>query len=255
MKVKISLVLLTAFSSNALAENSIIGGTVVNSQDWISRTVVALVSKSAAGEALCTVSLVAPDLGITAAHCVTSEDGSPIQALALIFSGNLKSATPDLVRSIDQAMVPADWSPRGTKDKDTGDVAVVHFAGGLPSGYQYSDLLPFDQVLTVGEKVELAGYGISNALGDSGAGVLRKTNVVVSNPAYSPTEVEFDQTHGGGACHGDSGGPAYLMINNHPYLFGITSRGSGNCDQDVVYSQISKYSDWFKIASDKVRGK
>ncbi len=241
------------FGSQALAHEGIVGGTQVSSSDWISKTVVALVSQSAAGQALCTVSLVAPDLGVTAAHCVTSEDGSPIQALALVFSPNLSSASRDLIRSIDRALVPADWNPRGTRNQNTGDVAVVHFSGGLPAGYQISDLMPFDQALSVGQSVEIAGYGISNALANSGAGVLRKTSVTVSNPEYSPTEVAFDQTHGGGACHGDSGGPAYLIINQHPYLFGITSRGGGNCDQDVVYSEISKYASWFKEAASQLR--
>ena len=105
----------------------------------------------------------------------------------------------------------------------------------------------------MGEKIELAGYGISDASDNIGAGILRKTSVIVLNPKFSSTEIELDQSHGGGACHGDSGGPAYLMIKKHPYLFGITSRGEGQCDREVIYTKIAAYQKWFTQAVRRLR--
>jgi len=254
MKTKLlSLVLLftsTAWATNNSAE--IIKGTKVTNQDWIAHTVVALVSSNAQGEALCTASLVAVDLAVTAAHCVTNETNTP-STLTLVFSTDLHKANSSLIRNIDRVEIPSEWNPVHSPQKNTSDIAVIHFSGGLPSGYAPSDLLPFDRSLSTGESVVLAGYGISNARADSGAGLLRKTQVSVLNPNYSPTEVEFDQTQGGGACHGDSGGPAYLLINGHPYLFGITSRGGGNCDQDVIYTKISAYQEWLTRAVKIIR--
>ena len=255
MKLYSILSVVFLFSQSARAapmETMIIHGTTVSSQDWISHTVVALISKNHAGEALCTASLVAPDLAITAAHCVTSEDLSP-SLLQLVFAKDIHSARADQIRVIDRVEIPAEWNPAHSPEKDTSDVALIHIVGELPTGYSPSDLLPFDHEFASGEKAILAGYGISNASANSGAGVLRKTEVNVLNPNYSEAEIEFDQSKGGGACHGDSGGPAYLMINQHPYLFGITSRGAGNCDIDVIYTKISAYQDWFTEAVTRIR--
>ena len=253
MKPLFLVSLLPLLNLSAHATPFIVGGKTVSSNDFIAHSVVALVSKSASGEALCTASLVNTDLAITAAHCVTDASGNRINELALVFARTLKGINPDKVRRVDQALVPADWNPAGSSDYNTGDVALIHFSGGLPEGYSPSDLLPFDQEFQKGDSVMLAGYGITNAVSEAGAGILRKREVKVLNPNYSDTEIEFDQSEGGGACHGDSGGPAYFIINGHPYLFGITSRGAGNCDIEVVYSKISAYSKWFKDAVAKIR--
>ena len=153
------------------------------------------------------------------------------------------------MRRVDRFAVPNQWSDRSNAERNTYDVALLRIQDAIPAGYEPSDLLAFDQKLELGQEVTIAGYGISNPDSDSGAGTLRKVRVTIKNPDYSKTEVQLDQSQGGGACHGDSGGPAYILIGNHPYLFGITSRGTGNCDQDVIYTKISSYADWFSRAS------
>jgi secreted trypsin-like serine protease len=251
--MKLMFAMFCFVSSQAFASvQPIIGGTQVTASDFISKTVVALVSTSSEGQALCTASLVAPDLAITAAHCVRDQNNAPKAMLTLIFGLDIR-ASSRVLRQVDRAEIPKEWNPTSTSNSDTSDVALIHFSGGMPAGFVPSDLMPFDQALNPGQAVILAGYGITDAQANDGEGVLHKTSVTVINENFSPTEVELDQTHGGGACHGDSGGPAYLIIGGHPYLFGITSRGGGECDQDVIYSKISAYSDWFASAVAAIR--
>ena len=244
---------LVQFLGVAHASVTIIGGKKVSAKEAIAHTVVALVSSSSKGQALCTASLVGQNLAITAAHCIVDQAHSQKSLYTLIFSTDLRHALPTEMREIDQVRIPAEWKPRKTLTKDTSDVALVHFVGSMPDGYQFSKLLPFDHDFIHGDTVEIAGFGISNAIKDNGEGVLRKTQVHVLDPHYSNSEVSFDQTEGGGACHGDSGGPAYVIIKKTPYLFGITSRGGGNCDQDVIYTKISAYQDWFTRAVASLR--
>jgi len=238
-------------SCQAFASGPIIGGSKVSSSDFISHSVVALVSTSEDGQALCTASLVASDLAVTAAHCVKDQNRAPRAQIDLLFGLDIHS--PVGVRSVDRAEVPSQWNPSSDSGSDTSDVALIHFNGGLPAGYVPSELMPFNQELVKGQSVVLAGFGITNAVENDGEGTLRKTTVTVLNENYSPSEIELDQSHGGGACHGDSGGPAYLMMNQHPYLFGITSRGGGECDEDVIYTKLSAYADWFKTAVAAIR--
>ena len=259
MKYKTTLFILSlALRSQAIAAPTIIVGQGVNPGDWIARSVVALVATNSRSQALCTASIVAEDLAITAGHCI-SDLGSSIGKDAvkpnftLFFGAEIRHLDAAHIREVDAVEIPKDWKPSSHKKQNTSDVALVHFSGGLPDGYQAADLMPFDRILTKGEDIELAGYGISNATADTGAGVLRKVLVNMKDPDFSSTEVELDQSHGGGACHGDSGGPAFLMIKGYPYLFGITSRGSGACDETVIYTRISAFSEWFAEASANLR--
>ena len=235
------------------AASPIVQGTKVTAGNRVSKTVVALIGSSAQGQSLCTASLVAQDLAVTAAHCVTEENSAQAIPLTIIFATDIHAATANQIRKVDGVRFPVEWNPAAQGAKNTADVAVLHFSGGLPVPYEASDLLPFDQVLKKGEVVEIAGYGISNATTDQGEGILRHTNITLIEPAYSATEVRLDQSHGGGACHGDSGGPAYLVISGQPYLFGITSRGSGACDIDVIYTRLEPYRAWFEKASASLR--
>jgi hypothetical protein len=126
--------------------------------------------------------------------------------------------------------------------KDIGDVAIVKFSGGLPAGYKPAKLMRNKSDLVNGMDVVLAGYGISDGIAKSGAGVLRKTQLKLSDANYSNTEVRFDQRSGTGACHGDSGGPAFAKVRGETLVFGVTSRGSEDkddtCGVFAIYTSI-----------------
>jgi hypothetical protein len=255
MKMKKVVFVLSLFSMHsAFAAMPIIGGQPVAASDFISKSVVAFVSTSSQGQALCTASLVAEDLAITAAHCVKDSSPAPQAEFVLIFGNNIKTAGV-VTRMVDKVEIPSTWKPNAQPALNTSDVALLHFAGGLPSGYVVSDILPFDQMPKNGDEVTLAGYGITNGATNFGAGLLRKVQVKVLNANFSATEIEFDESEGGGACNGDSGGPAYVMVNNHPFLFALTSRGGSECNQDVIYTKISAYADWFTTASKAIEAK
>ncbi len=249
---KVVFVLSLFSMHSSFAASPIIGGHAVLATDFISKSVVAFVSTSSQGQALCTASLVAPDLAITAAHCVKDSSPAPQAQFVLVFGNDIHKAGVE-TRTVDKVEIPSQWKPNAQPEFDTSDVALLHFAGGLPAGYVISDLLPFDQTPKNGDEVTLAGYGITDGSTNFGAGLLRKVQVKVLNANFSATEIEFDESDGGGACNGDSGGPAYVMIDNHPYLFGLTSRGGSECDQDVIYSKISAYAQWFTDAVKAIR--
>lgn len=60
------------------------------------------------------------------------------------------------------------------------------------------------------------------------------------------SELLFDQRHGQAACHGDSGGPAYLKVGEDYYLFEVLSRATQGCNSYVVVSEMPalKLTDW-----------
>jgi hypothetical protein len=132
---------------------------------------------------------------------------------------------------------------------DQGDIALVKFKGGLPDDYSPVPMLGSDRGLKKGRTVTLAGYGISNTAQKSGAGILRKTRVRISEPRSGKSEMILDQSHGHGACHGDSGGPAFVRQGGREVLAGVTNRSYPNsapddCAHKVVYTKVSSYAPW-----------
>lgn len=213
----------------------IVGGTLVNEdRDGFAKTVVALYDVSSG--ALCTGSIISQNMVLTAAHCIPSNANN----LFLIFGADVRSSARQ-IRRANAAVVHPLWSSRHNEIKNTGDIAMVRFDGGLPAGFHAAQVLSDARVLTVGKPVLLAGYGITNASTQAGAGVLRKVAVTIEDPQFSVTEVSLKQ-NSRGACHGDSGGPAYVVVNGQPLLFGVTSRGNNDpfdsCLVGSVYTSI-----------------
>ena len=109
-----------------------------------------------------------------------------------------------------------------------------------------------------GSSVTLAGFGVSDYKKDSqtgkfsgeGSGLLRQIdNIGVISLSASGQEMTFDQSKGSGACHGDSGGPAYFLeqATQKSLLVGVTSRGtdpSGLCNGQVIYTSVAGYTSW-----------
>ncbi len=62
------------------------------------------------------------------------------------------------------------------------------------------------------------------------------------------SEASLDQRRGTGACHGDSGGPAYLALEGGYALWGVTSRGlndpNDDCSQFAIYTKAMPYANW-----------
>ena len=99
-----------------------------------------------------------------------------------------------------------------------------------------------------GKEVLIAGYGRTDGVNKKGAGVLRKTFATIAETHYGETEVLFDQQNGKGACHGDSGGPAFLSTPKGFIQWGVTSREhldpEKDCTHFTIYTKIEPYLDW-----------
>ena len=167
---------------------------------------------------------------------------------------------------------------------NNGDIAVLKFAGGLPAGFVTATFAPSLDAVKAGDRVILAGYGITGnkpVLGTNGqpmkgpdgdiiyqpidkesSGVLRFTVTKIAGglaldktqqkieigPNTKTTEIAVDQTERG-ACQGDSGGPAYAYVNGQKFLWGVTSRGDGSCRTFGIYTNALVYGAWIKKVS------
>jgi secreted trypsin-like serine protease len=236
--------------SHSAHYKKIIGGTKVDASEDMSNTIVGLYDTKM--KAICTGSIISESVILTAAHCVDSG----AESLKIIFSNDL-AAKNIIWKSVQHTQVSDYWKTRQFLDQDTGDIALLSFTGGLPPGYHPVKLLPHQNTLKIGDEVTLAGYGISNGVTGEGTFDLKKTTVQISETNFGKTEVLLDQRNGKGACHGDSGGPAYASVDGQLYLFGITSRGNddpnNDCSHFAVYTNVLTYSNWLENTKSKIQ--
>jgi secreted trypsin-like serine protease len=193
---------------------------------------------------LCTASLIADGVAITAAHCVAGDTSH----LHISFGTSAKGHE---ARNIDETATTPDWGSNSEQDTNTGDIALLRFSGGIPKNYAPVRLLASRHKFKDGDTVQLAGFGVTNGQRQSGAGTLHSVDVTIADANFSETEVLLDQTQGKGACHGDSGGPAFVRSKSGVlYLWGITSRGSSDpsdtCSGQSIYTKVSAFSKWIK---------
>ncbi|MBS1984937.1 MAG: serine protease [Bdellovibrionales bacterium] len=235
---------------------AILGGEDATGQEVFAKSIVGIIDTEAG--ALCTGSLIAPNIVLTAAHCVSDfpDDETVVQApttnIQVRFGLEVRKSPIALVRQADAIVVNPKWFEHFNDEQNTGDLALVHFEGTLPDGYQPITLAHSREDLFNGENAVLAGYGITDGVLHTGAGRLRFVNIPLADVNFSDTEVRLDQTAGKGACHGDSGGPGYLVQNGQYVLWGVTSRGLGegdkavNCQDGAAYTNVTAYLDWIE---------
>lgn len=238
------------------------GQEVQPAKDPFSYSIVGLYDAESKG--LCTGSIIDKNYIVTAAHCMPRTDP---RNMYIVFGTNFDQAfkqktyirAADGITNENYLMMMAKISailsnPKRNKNspvsfpsKNHADIALLKIDVPLPPNYRP---IPVADVSAAqpGQDTLLAGFGTNDGVKRTGSGVLRKTVVKFANPTYSETEVSLDQRAGTGACHGDSGGPAYVFANNTYLLWGVTSRGlrdrNDDCANFSVYTKVTAFRDW-----------
>jgi secreted trypsin-like serine protease len=237
----------------------IIGGKLTVPTQYPYFTYLEIFYRSSNG--LCGGSLVAPDMVLTAAHCIHPSNGIIYRILAKVnYTQNTGNLTGyEYVRNV-RKQIPF---PKYDILRNSGDVALLLLDQPV-IGVPLIKLNAISRTPSVGQPLTMIGFGdTSNGKREFPKYLLEVSVSTVSQKdcndenSYEGKIIETDMicagnTSSGGkdACGGDSGGP--LLVTGRSILddiqVGISSFGEecGRPDFPGVYTRVSTYLPWIQ---------
>jgi secreted trypsin-like serine protease len=194
----------------------------------------------------CTGALIAPDLVLTAAHCVLPG--------AIYKVVDDSSRTPRLLDAKNVASHPAFNLQTLSAHRATADVALLQLAAAAPAGKSPAAVgtpqIPFQP----DARFTVAGIGVAVRGDGRTGGVARAASLVVTgNPGTLQIRLvdplTLGQRDGLGACTGDSGAPVFEDQEGRPIIIGVVSwstaaNNAGGCGGFTGVTPLTLYRDW-----------
>lgn len=160
---------------------------------------------------------------LTAAHCVTEEDGDALPAADFVVLPGQDFAESTSAFPVESVSVEPSYDGSFAE----GDVAVVRFSAGDAALGTIPVLGASDDALAVGDALVLVGYGQTESDADN----TRRRRVSRTIETLDEQLLVYSQEDARGACFGDSGGPVLVQVGGQERVAGIISGGVSEGDE------------------------
>lgn len=231
---------------------------IINGKDAPEHRAVGLLvydSETPGEDKACSSSLIAADLVLTAAHCVTTPQ-TPYEQLEPLY----------FFVGADAGLDPLTGSPTGSvhlvksiayhpayAGAAVSDVAVVRISP--PVRAEIATPLPLAaSAPQVGQAATLVGFGLSKADDASTAGTRRQGKNYVAQ--VDPTTFTFTDENAelGLGCVGDSGGPTLADIGGVSSILGIQAGVPDGSCRTTIDMRVDVYRNWIENQMALLRG-
>lgn len=226
--------------------------TIKNGEvDQTNTAVVGMALQRGGGASICTGTLVAPNLVLTARHCVSElSSRRGIRCGSTTFTGTMSAdsvavTTETRLRETRNFYAVSDIHTRESTEVCGNDIAMLTLERSIPSSEAEPRKPRLESSAQQGETYTAIGYGRDGSRsGSSGVRRILENREVecVGDQCYGRYVKDAEWTGSGGTCKGDSGGGAYASDGR---VFGILSRGGGECSS-ALYSSVYKHRDWIR---------
>jgi MYXO-CTERM domain-containing protein len=197
------------------------------------------------GGYMCSGTLIAPRVVMTAGHCA----GSSVGSYTIYFGSTAQSTTR---RSVVEKWVHPQYDEQNIRY----DIALLRLSSDEPSSAVPIPYLPHSLAITQTDitnqtPLDFVGFGMTDPNDDYSAG----TKMIYSdhlnwvctsgygcswpNPATSKN-ICMDETPGG-LCEGDSGGPAIVNRSGTDYVAGVSSYVGQGCQDFACSTKVDEY--------------
>jgi hypothetical protein len=226
----------TGAEDSNIARDKVIGGAVESGEP-------ATLMLEWNGQLICTATLIAPRVALTAAHCVYSEGEYSVPTSASVVLNGAKTETAQV----------ADYAIHGSWTGDNlsagVDIALLYLSAPLSPTPIMVDRVPGAQ--RTGQVGKIVGFGRTTSTDRNSVGVKNSVRLQVvgtSGDNGSLLQLRSPDSTYRASCSGDSGGPFFIGEGAQRVVAGVTSFGYGvqgdPCREDSFYVSTAYHATW-----------
>ena len=242
----------------------VIGGTEATKDEIFSTVALRRLGHD---DYICTGTLIAPSVVVTAAHCLVDQDPitdviddryDAMEMTVIAGALDVRAATEDQRFAVTKIVLHPKFPGSAAVGMDGlgnyNDIAILILQQPVTT-LLLAPVLPFVQLdsnLSQGKLVTISGYGFHDA-----AATANGQLYIAQTPyqRHNATEFIAGTKDSPNTCKGDSGGPVYLSVEGTRYDIGVTSRNAWNGGSSLCgsgkgnYMILPAYESWLRDAA------